>query len=377
MVKVFTVKQNSYNQSEINSAIKRIFTHFGGIERYVKKDDNVLLKANMLSASEIEKRVTTDPSVVRAVAAEVINAGGKPVICDSPGLDKFSAVAKKTGLAAVAEELGIPCEELTAPVELPNSKIAMFRKIEVSQKAIGADVIINLPKMKTHGQMVLTLGVKNMLGAVVAQRKAEWHYKVGLRRDVFASLLIDICMGLKPSFTILDGVWGMEGRGPANGNPRNFSLLAGAENPLTLDFHICRMLGLPLPEFPLWQAAELRNLPETEILDSDMEGDYCHPFRFENVDIPKLSSLRVMPRIPFIEPLFTSKPVQDVKKCIQCLRCIEICPAHAIGMNKDGVKLDIDYKKCIRCYCCHEFCPKDAIDFKEGLILKFMKLLGK
>jgi ferredoxin len=225
--------------------------------------------------------------------------------------------------------------------------------------------------------MVLSLGVKNMFGAVVAQRKAEWHYKVGLRREVFASLLIDICMGLKPSFTILDGVWGMEGRGPANGNPRNFSLLAGAENPLTLDFHICRMLGLPMPEFPLWQAAKLRNLPETEIMDSDLEGDYHHPFRFENVDIPKLSSLRVMPRIPFIEPLFTSKPVQDVKKCIQCLRCIEICPAHAIGMNKDGVKLDIDYKKCIRCYCCHEFCPKDAIDFKDGLILKFMKLLGK
>ena len=377
MAKIFTVKQNDYDQNSINSAVKKIFSYFGGIERYVKKGDDVLLKANMLSANEIAERVTTDPSVVRAVAIEVINAGGKPAICDSPGLDKFSSVAKKSGLAAVAEELKIPCEELTAPAELPNSKTAMFRKIEVSKKTLDADVIINLPKMKTHGQMVLTLGVKNIFGAVVAQRKAEWHYKVGLRRDMFASLLIDIYMGIKPSFTILDGVWGMEGRGPANGTPRNFSLLAGAENSLTLDFHVCRLLGLPLEEFPLWQAAKLKNLPETEISDDELAGDFSHPFKFENADIPKFSSLRVMPKFPLIEPLLTSKPVQDLKKCIQCLRCVEICHARAMKINKNGVKLDFDYKKCIRCYCCHEFCPKDAIDFKDGLILKVLKFLGR
>ena len=377
MAKVFTVKQDNYDQACVNSAINRIFSHFGGIEHYVKKGDTVLLKANMLSANEIEKRVTTDPSVVRAVAVEVINAGGKPIICDSPGLDKFSNVAKKSGLAAVAEDLKIPCEELTSPVELPSSNLSVFRKIEVSKKVIDADVIINLPKMKTHGQMVLSLGVKNLFGTVVAQRKAEWHYKVGLRRDMFASLLIDIYMGVKPSLTILDGIWGMEGMGPANGKPRNFCLLAGAENALTLDFHICQLLGLPLPEFPLWQAAKQRNFPETDILNTDMAGDYAYPFNYDNVDIPQLSTMRVIPRIPLIEPFLTSKPIQDIKKCVQCLRCVEICPANAIALNDDKLKLDIDYKKCIRCYCCHEFCPKDAIDFKDGLILRIMKFFGR
>jgi uncharacterized protein (DUF362 family)/Pyruvate/2-oxoacid:ferredoxin oxidoreductase delta subunit len=377
MAKVFSVKQNSYDQDSVNLAVKRIFSHFGGIERYVKEGNNVLLKANMVSANAIEERVTTDPSVVRAVAIEVINAGGKPVICDSPGIDKFSSVSKKTGLAVVAEELKIPCEELTTPVELPVSESAMFHKIEVSQKALDADVIINIPKMKTHGQMVLTLGVKNIFGTVVAQRKAEWHYKVGLRRDKFASLLIDIYLGVKPAFTILDGIWGMEGFGPSNGVPRNFCLLAGAENALTLDFHICRFLGLPLEEFPLWQAAIIKKLPETEIRDSDLEGDFSYNFKFDNVDIPKLCNMRVIPKIPYIEPLFTSKPVQNPKKCIQCLRCVEVCPAHAMKQNKDGVKIDIDYKECIRCYCCHEFCPKDAIDFKDGLMMKVMKFFGK
>jgi ferredoxin len=134
---------------------------------------------------------------------------------------------------------------------------------------------------------------------------------------------------------------------------------------------------MPLHEFPLWQAAKQRNFPETEIIDSDLEGDFSHPFMFENVDIPKLSTLRVIPKIPLIEPLLTSKPKQDIKKCIQCLRCVEICPARAITLNENKVKLDIDYKKCIRCYCCHEFCPKDAICFYDGLILKIMKILGR
>jgi ferredoxin len=146
---------------------------------------------------------------------------------------------------------------------------------------------------------------------------------------------------------------------------------------LTLDFHICRILGLPLEEFPLWQAAKSRNLPETEIQDSDLEGDYLHPFKFDNVDIPKLRALRVIPKIPLIESLLTSRPVQNSKKCVQCLRCIEICPANAIKVNNDGIKLDFNYKECIRCYCCHEFCPKDAIYFKDGLIQKAMKFLGK
>jgi len=375
--KVFIVRQNSYDQDGVDLAVKEIFSHFGGVERYVKKGDNVLLKANLVSANAIEERVTTDPSVVRAVAVEVINAGGLPVICDSPGIDKFSSVAKKTGLAAVAEELKIPCEELTTPTELPVSESATFRKIEVSKKVIDADVIINIPKMKTHGQMVLTLGVKNIFGTVVAQRKAEWHYKVGLRRDTFASLLIDIYLGVKPAFTILDGIWGMEGLGPSNGVPRNFSLLAGAENAFTLDFHICRMLGLPLEDFPLWQAAKQKNLPETEISESDVEGDYTYPFKFENVDIPKLCNMRVIPKIPLIEPLFTSKPVQNLNKCIKCLRCIEVCHAQAMKLNKDGAKIDIDYKKCIRCYCCHEFCPNNAIDFKDGLFMKVMKFFNK
>lgn len=377
MFKVYSIRKSEYLQDEISDAIHKILENFGGIEKYVKSGDRVALKTNMLSANSVEERVTTDPSVVRAIALEVISAGGKPFICDSPGLDKFSNVAKKSGLGALGQELGIPCEELLDPTELPVIDGAVFRKIEVSRTVLEAEAVINIPKLKTHGQMVLTMGVKNMFGTVVAQRKAEWHYKVGLRRDAFASLLIDIYRGVKPSLTILDGVWGMEGRGPANGAPRNFSILAGAENALTLDFHMCKMLGLPLQEFPLWQSANARGLPESDVHDDDLGGDFVHPFTFDNVDIPRFSTLRVMPKIPFLEPMLTSRPVQDLAKCIQCRRCIEICPAYAVVMGEDAKKLNFDYKKCIRCYCCHEFCPRDAINFKDGLILKIMKLLGR
>lgn len=376
MLKVYAVKQLDYTQEQVNASIKLIFDKFGGIEKFVSRGNSVLLKANMLGAHSVEKRVTTDPAVVRSVALEVMRAGGTPIIGDSPGLDKFSSVGKKSGLSALAQELDIECVELKDPVLLPYIEDALFRKIEVSRTVLDSDVIINLPKMKTHGQMLLTLGVKNLFGTIVAQRKAEWHYKVGLRRDVFASLLIDIYRGVKPSFTVLDGIWGMDGSGPSNGTPRNFGILAGAEDALVLDFHICKLLGLPLEQFPLWQAASSRNMAESLVNDNELDGDFLHPFVFKNVNIPRLSTLRVMPKVPFLEPLLTSSPFQDILKCTKCGRCTQICPANAVKLNADK-RLVFDYDRCIRCYCCHEFCPNDAIGFKDGLLLKLMKLIKR
>ena len=66
----------------------------------------------------------------------------------------------------------IPCVELTDPVPLSPAPDALFRRIEVSRLVLEADTIINLPKMKTHGQMLLTLGVKNLFGCIVGRRKA-------------------------------------------------------------------------------------------------------------------------------------------------------------------------------------------------------------
>lgn len=366
----------SYAREEVAEGLSLLLQTLGGMTRFVDPGDDVLLKPNLLSASTPERCVTTHPEVVRAVALQVMKAGGKPFIADSPGLDGFKRVAEKTGMTEVADDLGIPCVELDDPAPLPMMEGSVFKRVEVSRKALLARKIINLPKLKTHGQMLLTLGVKNLFGTVVRQRKAAWHYTVGLNRDVFADLHLDIAAGLAPALTIMDGVQGMEGRGPGNGRPRPFGLLAASADPLALDLQICSLLGANHENFPLYRAAKKRNLLPNGW--ERWEGDPGPGCKFEGVDIPRLDSLHLLPG--FLDTLgkrhLSSRPVQRPEVCIGCGKCVEICPAGAMKM-RDGRVIDINYEKCIRCYCCQEVCPADAIDLARGSLLRLLHLLGR
>jgi uncharacterized protein (DUF362 family)/Pyruvate/2-oxoacid:ferredoxin oxidoreductase delta subunit len=375
--KVLLLRRDGYGQEGIDSAVEAVFEHFGGVRKFVEPDAKVLLKVNLVAGHEPTRRVTTDPSVVRAVARLVLKAGGRPVIADSPGIDNFLRAAQKAGLTDVAKELGIPCVELRDSLPLPLDPSASFRKVEVARQILESDVVINLPKMKTHAQMLLTLGVKNMFGCVVGQRKAEWHYNVGLRRELFASLLLDIWNGIRPALTILDGVIGMDGFGPTNGNPFPYGVMAGAQDALTMDFWLCRMMGARLEDYPLWQAAALRRMPQCRLDENDLAGDFPAAHVWKGVNIPKLYSLSLLPalsKLPFgriLEQALTSRPVHRPSLCVECGKCAAICPANAVVLRNKT--LTFDYGKCIRCYCCHEMCPADAIEFKDGLLMKITR----
>jgi uncharacterized protein (DUF362 family)/Pyruvate/2-oxoacid:ferredoxin oxidoreductase delta subunit len=377
--KVLLLKRSGYDQKGIDSAVESVFEYFGGVRKFIAPGARVLLKVNLVAGHEPARRVTTDPSVVRAAARLVLRAGGHPVIADSPGIDNFLKAAKKAGLLDVAQELGVPCVELKDPLPLPVASDASFRKIEVSRQVLESDAVINLPKMKTHGQMLLTLGIKNLFGCVVAQRKAEWHYNVGFSRERFASLLLDLWNGVRPALTILDGVIGMDGLGPTNGKPFSYGVVAGAQDALAMDFWLCRMLGVRLEDYPLWQAASLRRMSQCRLDEGELAGDFSATHLWKGVNVPKLHSLSFLPilsKLPFgraLEQALTSRPVHRPNLCIQCGKCAAICPAHAVELRKKT--LLFDYRKCIRCYCCHEMCPADAIEFKDGLLMKVMRHL--
>jgi len=379
--KLLMLKRESYEQHGIDSAVRALFDHFGGVGNFIKPGDNVLLKVNLVMGGKPERCITTHPSVVRSVARAVLDAGGRPVIADSPGIDPFARAARKSGFTDVADELSVPCVELTDPVPLHVTEGASFHKIDVARRALDSDVIINMPKMKTHGQMLLTLGVKNMFGCVVAQRKAEWHHSVGMDRDLFASLLIDVWNGLRPAFTIIDGVIGMDGYGPSSGNPFPYGVIAGARDALVMDFWLCVMLGVRFADFPLWRAASKRKMQQCAIDEEDLAGDFPVKHKWNGVDIPKLCSMSVLPflsLIPFgrsLEHSLTSRPAQVADLCIGCGKCVAVCKSEAVSQN--GAKLTFNYKKCIRCYCCHEMCPVRAIEFRDGLLRGLMKFLRR
>ncbi|UCF85243.1 MAG: DUF362 domain-containing protein [Desulfobacteraceae bacterium] len=377
MSTVSLVHCNTYEPEVLKEAVSNAVDLLGGISSFVKTGDHVLLKPNLLSAKSPERCVTTDPGVVHAVARLVLDEGGKPFIGDSPGLESFGRVAAKTGMIEVARKLGIKVIELTQPTPVNPPATAVFKKLEIASQALEADVLINLPKLKTHSQMLLTLGVKNLFGTIVAQRKAEWHFMAGVNRNTFADLHLDIYQTLKPSLTILDGVWGMEGYGPANGRPRRLDLIAGSEDAVALDISICNLLGIPLRSFPVYRAARVRGIGETDVRQITFKGLSPEAFAFPNFQVPALDSLGFLPSMFdwFTKRFLVSKPFQIETSCTYCGQCSEICPAEAIQLGAE--KLSFDYDRCIRCYCCQEVCPQDGIDFKKGLLVRLLNRFNR
>ncbi len=370
MTTVSLVHCESYEPGQVGAALQKVLEPLGGIAGFVRPGDRVLIKPNLLSARAPEKRVTTDPAIVRSVATLVMKAGGRPFIGDSPGIEPFKRVVAKTGMEEIAHELGIDLVELSRPrrVSLPDTSI--FRNLEIASQALDAAVVINLPKLKTHTQMLMTLGVKNLFGTIVAQRKTEWHYMTGLNRDTFAALLLHIYQAVRPAVTIIDGIWGMEGEGPGNGNPYHLKLVAAARDAVALDITICRVLGIPLESFPLCRAARAAGIGETSPERIEVRGDPLESFRVPGFQVPELDSLRILPGIfdGFAKRYLVSKPVQDAGTCAACGECVEACPADAIELVERC--LHFDYDACIRCYCCQEICPRGAIGFKKGLLLR-------
>ncbi len=344
----------------------------GGLDDLVRPGDRVLIKPNLLGAHEVAKRITTDPSIVRAVTQLVLDCRGRPFVSDSPSLASFNKAAAKSGLTQVAQDLGVEAMPFTESVTITPPDPKVHRSLDIAREALEADVVINLPKLKTHSQMLLTLGVKNIFGTVVGKRKAEWHFMAGADRLAFASLLLDVYRSVAPALTLLDGVWGMEGRGPANGQPRQVGLIAASRDGLALDMTISELLGVPLQRFPLFMAAQERGIVPESV---DIVGQEITSLAVADFKVPELGGMTFLPgpMAGMMRRRLVSKPVPQ-GECSRCGECVEICPAQAVSINEAGASFDYDL--CIRCYCCQEVCPSDAIGFKQGLMLRMLDGMG-
>ncbi len=241
---VSVVKCQNYDEARVLSALRQGIDLIGGIQTFVKKGNRVLLKPNLLFGKNPEKAVTTHPSIVRGMIQIVREAGGVPSIGDSPSVGSLTWTAEKAGIKAVADEVKCPLVEFNRPVLPPKGGGNTFKQLEVDQAVLEADVIINLPKFKTHSLTLLTLGVKNLFGCIPGPKKPLWHLKAGKDQETFAKILVDIYEVIRPSLTLLDGIVGMEGNGPNSGRPIPIGLILASGDSLSLDQIVCDLLGI-------------------------------------------------------------------------------------------------------------------------------------
>jgi uncharacterized protein (DUF362 family)/Pyruvate/2-oxoacid:ferredoxin oxidoreductase delta subunit len=366
---VSIIKCQSYDEEEVLKGLRQAIDLIGGIETFVKKGDHVLLKPNLLYGKAPEKAVTTHPSIVRGMIQIIREAEGIPFIGDSPSIGSLIRAAEKAGIKRVADEMNCPLVEFDKPVLPPKGGEKFFKQLEIDRTVLEADVIINLPKWKTHGLMLLTLGVKNLFGCVPGTKKALWHLRAGEDRKVFAQMLVDLYEIVKPSLTLLDGILGMEGNGPNSGHPVQLGLLLASRDPISLDQIVCELLGLPRESLPTNRVALEKGLAKDgiEVVGERVEEVRIPHFRLPTLSEPAWNLPGFLRRA--LKNALTSKPVFDEELCDNCDQCIRTCPPKALKRKVRG--LVFDYGKCIRCFCCQEVCPSGAITIKPGWALRF------
>jgi uncharacterized protein (DUF362 family)/Pyruvate/2-oxoacid:ferredoxin oxidoreductase delta subunit len=335
-------------------------------EDSIRPGDRVLIKPNLLMPAGPEQAITTHPLIVRAAVEYVLEKGGHPQVSDSPAVGNFEKILKQGGYTAALQGLDVTLKafEASAPLDIGEP----FGRIEVARDVLEADVIINLPKLKTHAQMLLTLGVKNMFGCIVGLRKPEWHMRAGVDRQMFAKLLVRLCEALGPFITLIDGILALEGQGPGKaGSPRPLDMLIAGGNAHAVDKVVCLLLALDAMRLPTCrQAAEMGVFDGEAQVSGNLNIVYDFSF-------PEMGPLTFGPPslARFLRRFGIQRPVADRRICRLCGECWNICPVQVIEHTDRDIT--IDYAKCIRCYCCIEVCPHAAIRAKQPLLGRILR----
>lgn len=377
--KVAVVRCNSYLQDEVRQAVSRGLELLGGASQFVKPDEKILLKVNLLVGEVPEKCVTTHPVVFRAVAELLAAEGALLSYGDSPGFGAPHAAAKKAGIADVAEEKNIELADFKDGREVFFGEGSQNKKFFIANGVLDADGIISLPKMKTHALERFTGAVKNQFGCVVGMRKGEFHVKLPDATD-FARMLVDLNSYVNPRLYIMDGVRAMEGNGPRGGTPRAMNVLLFSTDPVALDATASRMINLnplyvPTTLVGAETGAGTFKEEEIEIVGDSLKDFICKDFKVERSPVKTIKKNKVN---TFLNNQLIAKPVIIEDKCTQCGTCVHSCPVEGKAvnwLNGDKSKAPVyDYTKCIRCYCCQEMCPESAIILKDPIIIKVGKI---
>ncbi len=362
--KVVLVKCANYAPDVVRAAVERLLEPLGGIAGLVRPGQKVLLKPNLLSDHAPEEAVTTHPEVVRALIRLVRGAGAQPTVADSAASAiKLERVWENTGFRAM-------CEEEQAP--LLNLEKAGSRRFEhngvsfsVANAVLKADVVISVPKLKTHTLTVLTNAVKNMYGAIPGYQKTMLHkqFPDALSFGRFLALLYGVA---RPTLTVTDAVVAMEGSGPLAGMPAPLGILAASRDGVALDAALCRLLGINPNRVPYLDALQKAGTGTTRPEDIELTGDPPGQLGLRPLRLPKGMSGKVVPDwlYPLVWPLLWIRP-EITARCQSCGLCVKACPSAAL-IQEPGKPPVLNPKLCIQCCCCHEICPARAIDIRQS-----------
>lgn len=345
---------------------------------YIISDfSNILLKPNLLRAN---KDACTQPEFVQGIINYLKQAGisiENVKIGDSPGqIQMFaSKIAKKVGIYDICEKEGLTFVDFEKEVPIKESIDGALRLNEyyISKPVKDCDLLISLPKLKTHGEATITGAIKNYWGIIPGGLKAKFHL-LGKNPIEFGEALTDnfswIVQNKPNRLIIYDLQRVMQGpMGPVSGPMKKWNLLMVGTDELALDLvalEIGKFNGrkfVPHIRSSCERGLGISNLKDIKILGLTLEEakKSIPKFKVPGRRMTKLASFitgrivyKVTKRVPKVKN----------KSCRRCKQCYEVCPANAIEIVDDGYPHFLK-EKCISCLCCMEVCPHQAIKSKQ------------
>lgn len=319
----------------------------------------VVIKPNVLRGSRPDEHIVTNPALLQAVIEKVEEMQPRQLIVgDNPGLFNYGDnenCFEQTGLMAAAKGYYRNLGDTTRYLDFHPD---FMPKIGVSEEIMAADILISLPKFKTHGLTVMTGAIKNSYGILPGGQKARLHQIAGTARR-FHELIVEVFRLRVPDMFIMDGVIGMEGNGPASPELREIGLILAADNAVAMDAVVARMMGVDPARLHFLQKARDTGLGD---FASDMIAIEGEMRVLPDFKLPPLGGEAITDN-PNAQQLLHAKghvtPKADPELCTTCGACIEHCPVSALSMQQTLPV--VEEETCIACFCCQEICPEKAM----------------
>jgi uncharacterized protein (DUF362 family)/NAD-dependent dihydropyrimidine dehydrogenase PreA subunit len=322
----------------------------------------VLIKPNVLRASQAKEGVVTHPSVLRAVVEKVETMRPAAIVVgDNPGLFNYGANEESfriTGLMEAAKGYYQNIGNESKNVDFNPDFMPM---VSLSRAVLDADIIISLPKFKTHGLTVITGAIKNSYGFLPGAQKAKLHMIAG-SPERFHELIANIFSLRVPDLFIMDAVVGMEGNGPASPDLRDIGLILASDNAVAMDAVVATMMGCELGQLRFLRKAKELGLGDYDLHTIEIIGELK---KIPDFKLPPLSGESIISNETIQAVLHGRtilRPEVNPELCTGCGTCVDQCPVAALSMSDILPKVTID--KCITCFCCQEICPEKAITLK-------------
>lgn len=364
--KVSIAKCEDYDFERVKKTIRVSLESIGGLEGIVKRGDKVLLKGNIGAPSPPEQASTTHPILIKAMIQLVREVGGIPIFGDSPIIERITEETFEiSGHAKIAYEEGIEITPFNRngfkKVEIPSGK--QVKEVYFSKDVLDADVVISIPKLKTHILTYYTGTIKNMFGALQKESRMNIH-KTFIKVIPFSEAIVDVFTVRKPDLAIMDGILAMEGLGPSHGQVKKVGVIISSTDSVALDTVSLSIIGYAPMDIHTTKDAYMRGLGNGKLEEIVILGEQIDEVKVDFEKVPIISD-QVRERF---KNFFLSKMSVDKTKCKTCSLCMEQCPAKAIELKPYPV---FDPEKCILCFCCFEVCPEGAVSFE------IPRLIGK